>query len=91
MRKSFPAICPSPAPSAMLYFLNAVAMTAAPSKPAGTMIAVTVSEFHLGSFAHTLSPHALTAARTPSASRWCRAYTLSSPSSRSMSSDSRNP
>src|SRR4029450_11707854 len=38
-------------------------MTSAPLKPCGTMIALTVSECHLGSLAQSLSPHALTAAR----------------------------
>ena len=44
-------------------------MICAPSTPGGVMTAETVSEFHFGSFAHNESPHALTAVRTPSASR----------------------
>src|SRR5256885_13996921 len=57
------------------------------------MIALTVFEYHFGAFAHSLRPppHARTAARTPSASRWCRAKMLSSPSSDMMASDSRSP
>ena len=35
----------------------------------GTMIALTVSEYHFGSFAQSESPHAFTARRQPSASR----------------------
>ena len=55
------------------------------------VMALTVSECQRGSFAQSLSPHPLTAARVPSARRWCRAKTFSSPSSNSIASDSRRP
>ena len=52
--------------------------------PSGTTIADTVSEFHFGSLAQTLSfQPSWTAARTPPARYWWRANTFSRPSSRS--------
>ena len=54
-------------------------------------MALTVSEFHFGARAQSPSPHAFTACRVPSASRWWRANTFSSPSSSSMAMDSRRP
>ena len=52
-----------------------------PSKPSGTTIALTVSEYHFGDWAQSFRPQASTARRMPSASRWWRAKTFSSPSS----------
>jgi hypothetical protein len=66
-------------------------MTSAPLMPAGSMIALTVSEYHRGWRAQSSRPQAFTAWRVPSASRWCRAKTFSSPSSSSIAMDSRNP
>src|SRR5262245_33486373 len=47
-------------------------MTSAASIPCGTMIALTVLEYHLGSLAQSRNPQAATAARTPSARTWWR-------------------
>src|SRR5205807_1226425 len=55
------------------------------------MMALTVSEYHLGALAQSFSPQARTAARTPSASRRWRAKIASRPSSRMMPRDSRRP
>ena len=45
----------------------------------------------LGARAQSSKPHAFTARRVPSARRWWRANTFSSPSSSSMAMDSRSP
>jgi hypothetical protein len=68
-----------------------MSMISAPFTLLGTMMALTVSECHLGARAQSSSPHAFTAARVPSASRWCRAKTFSSPSSSRIARDSRRP
>ena len=54
---TLPATFDSPAPSARLYLLNAVLITLDASKPSGTTMADTVSEYHLASFAQRFDPN----------------------------------
>ena len=67
-------------------------MILAPSKPAGSITADTVSEYHFGSRAQSSSRQPCwTAARTPLARNAWRANTCSRPSSNSIASDSLRP
>lgn len=62
IRKSFPETSPSPSPRLRLYFFHAILITSPLSREGGTTTAVTTGLSHSGFFAHTFSPHALTAA-----------------------------